>query len=158
MAGRSGMWCKWRIGGRDFRSSCHPSFKGLPAFLGRFSGRFPLVFVALCGLLLALIGLASDGATYGTGYLQARGIVDGSLHYPASFFLLKYISMLITFCSGIPGGMFAPSLAIGAGMGGWAEQFLPHTSPGRYAAGYGCLFLWRCPVTADGNHHRDGNM
>lgn len=104
--------------------------KGLPAFLGRFSGRFPLVFVALCGLLLALIGLASDGATYGTGYLQARGIVDGSLHYPASFFLLKYISMLITFCSGIPGGMFAPSLAIGAGMGGWAEQFLPHTSPG----------------------------
>ncbi|PYD77547.1 chloride channel protein, partial [Komagataeibacter sucrofermentans] len=37
---------------------------------------------------------------------------------------------LITFCSGIPGGMFAPSLAIGAGMGGWIGQFLPHTSPG----------------------------
>lgn len=26
--------------------------------------------------------------------------------------------------------MFAPSLAIGAGMGGWIGQFLPHTSPG----------------------------
>lgn len=104
--------------------------KGLPGSLRPFAARFPLGFAALCGLLLALIGLASDGATYGTGYLQARGIVDGSLHYPASFFLLKYLSMLITFCSGIPGGMFAPSLAIGAGMGGWIEQFLPHTSPG----------------------------
>ena len=38
--------------------------------------------------------------------------------------------MLVSYCSGIPGGMFAPSLAIGAGIGGWIEQFLPHTTPG----------------------------
>ncbi|WP_265001420.1 chloride channel protein, partial [Komagataeibacter sucrofermentans] len=68
--------------------------KGLPGSLRPFAARFPLGFAALCGLLLALIGLVSDGATYGTGYLQARGIIDGTLHYPASFFFLKYLSIL----------------------------------------------------------------
>lgn len=88
------------------------------------------MFSALCGLLTAVIGLISKGNTYGTGYVQAQAIFAGTDHYPASFFILKYLSMLVSYCSGIPGGMFAPSLAIGAGIGGWIEQFLPHTTPG----------------------------
>ncbi|QDH18023.1 chloride channel protein [Swingsia samuiensis] len=104
--------------------------KGLPGFLGRFSKNKPVLFSAACGLLIAIFGLISHGTTYGTGYQQARGIFSGHDHYPFSFFALKYITMLITYCSGIPGGMFAPSLSIGAGIGGWVEQFLPHTTPG----------------------------
>ena len=89
----------------------------------------PIIFAGCCGFVLAMLGLESHGATYGTGYLQANGIVNGYLHYPASFFIMKYISILVTFASGIPGGMFAPSLAIGAGLGGWISPFLPHTTP-----------------------------
>ncbi|MCH4091169.1 MAG: chloride channel protein [Acetobacter sp.] len=103
---------------------------GLPGSVGRLAKRRPIMFSALCGLLTALIGLVSKGSTYGTGYAQAKAIFAGTDHYPASFFILKYLSMLISYCSGIPGGMFAPSLAIGAGIGGWIEQFLPHTTPG----------------------------
>lgn len=125
--------------------------RGFPFPMSLFARKRPLVFAGICGFLLALLGIASDGATYGTGYLQANGIVNGYLHYPASFFVLKYVSMLITFCSGIPGGMFAPSLAIGAGMGGWISQFLPHTSPaGVILLGMAAYFcgVAQSPITA----------
>lgn len=103
---------------------------GLPGLLGQFVARHPVAFAALCGVVLAILGIASGGITYGTGYLQAREIIAGQTHYPASFFVLKYIATIVSYCSGIPGGLFAPSLAVGAGMGGWVAQFLPHTTPG----------------------------
>ena len=104
--------------------------KGIPGWIGRFGAQRPIAFAAACGLILAIIGIGSNGSTYGTGYAQAHAIFNGTEHYPASFFILKYLAMIVSYCSGIPGGMFAPSLAIGAGIGGWIEQFLPHTAPG----------------------------
>nr|WP_245528433.1 chloride channel protein [Gluconobacter morbifer] len=118
------------LAGGSFSAIVIKASRGLPGPVGRFAGTWPILFAAICGFLIALIGLASKGATYGTGYAQARAIFSGTEHYPASFFLLKYLAMIVSYCSGIPGGMFAPSLAIGAGIGGWVEQFLPHTTPG----------------------------
>ncbi|WP_416355929.1 chloride channel protein [Aureimonas phyllosphaerae] len=69
-----------------------------------------------CGLLVALIGLASGGATYGTGYEQARSAIEGS-PLPPSYFLAKFAAGLASMVSGIPGGIFAPSLSVGAGIG-----------------------------------------
>ncbi|MBO1326932.1 chloride channel protein [Acetobacter suratthaniensis] len=104
--------------------------RGVPGRLGAFISRRPVLFAALCGLVLAVIGLVSDGITYGTGYTQARDIIMGSDQYPAYYFVLKLLATFVSYCSGIPGGLFAPSLSIGAGMGGWVAQFLPHTAPG----------------------------
>lgn len=104
--------------------------RGIPGHLGRFTRERPIAFAALCGLILAIIGLISGGATYGTGYEQAHAIILGKEHYPASFFILKYLATIVSYCSGIPGGLFAPSLSIGAAIGGWVAQFLPHTAPG----------------------------
>jgi len=118
------------LAGGTFAALVIKASRGLPGPVGRFAGQRPIAFAAACGLVLAIIGLFSKGTTYGTGYAQARAIFAGTEHYPASFFLLKYLAMLVSYCSGIPGGMFAPSLAIGAAIGGWIEQFLPHTTPG----------------------------
>lgn len=104
--------------------------RGIPGKLGAFVTHHPVAFAALCGLVLACIGLVSGGMTYGTGYQQARDIIVGSEHYPASYFVLKCLATIVSYCSGIPGGLFAPSLSVGAGMGGWIAQFLPHTTPG----------------------------
>lgn len=104
--------------------------RGLPGRAGQFVQEHPVLFAASCGFVLALIGLASGGMTYGTGYSQARSIIQGEEHYPASYFVLKFLATIISYCSGIPGGLFAPSLSVGAGMGGWIAQFLPHTTPG----------------------------
>nr|WP_321986551.1 chloride channel protein [uncultured Lichenicoccus sp.] len=103
---------------------------GIPGRLGRAAAAHPVLFAALCGLLLAVLGMLSGGLTYGTGYQQARHIVDGTAHLPAGFFALKFAASLISYCSGIPGGIFAPSLAVGAGIGGLVAQFLPHAAPG----------------------------
>ncbi|WP_188908783.1 chloride channel protein [Aureimonas endophytica] len=82
--------------------------KGAP---GRIVG-----IAAGCGLVVALIGLFTGGTTYGTGYEQARAAVEGT-PLPAFFFLAKFAAGLASMVSGIPGGIFAPSLSVGAGLG-----------------------------------------
>ncbi|MDB5594049.1 MAG: chloride channel protein [Hyphomicrobiales bacterium] len=72
----------------------------------------------VCGLIVAIVGVYTDGATFGTGYEQARSAVEG--HALASIFWpAKFVATIATALSGIPGGIFAPSLAVGAGLGGW---------------------------------------
>jgi H+/Cl- antiporter ClcA len=71
---------------------------------------------ALCGILVAAIGIVSGGLTFGTGYAQARQAVEGT-PLPFFFFLEKLLAGLFSMISGIPGGLFAPSLAVGAGIG-----------------------------------------
>ncbi|TGQ74664.1 chloride channel protein [Mesorhizobium sp. M00.F.Ca.ET.186.01.1.1] len=78
--------------------------------------RRALIVAAVCGLGVALIGIASGGLTFGTGYAQARGAVEGT-PLPWFFFAEKFLAGLLSMVSGIPGGIFAPSLAVGAGIG-----------------------------------------
>jgi H+/Cl- antiporter ClcA len=76
---------------------------------------------AVCGLGSALIGIVSGGATFGTGYEQARAALEGQAP-SAIYFLEKLAAGFLAMISGIPGGVFAPSLSIGAGFGstvGW---------------------------------------
>lgn len=71
---------------------------------------------------LALLGWISGGESYGSGYPQAEAIlIDGtqySWHYP----LIKACASFFSLVSGIPGGLFDPSLSVGAGLG---QQFIP---------------------------------
>jgi H+/Cl- antiporter ClcA len=103
---------------------------GLPGYAGRFVQRHPVAFAALCGLAIALLGLASGGATYGTGYAQARALVAGHSTLPLPFFILKMAATIVSYASGIPGGIFAPSLSIGAGLGRCIADLLPEAPAG----------------------------
>jgi H+/Cl- antiporter ClcA len=103
---------------------------GLPGWPGQFVRRQPIAFAALCGLLLAGIGLASDGSSYGTGYAQARGVVEGTAHLPAAFAFFKLAATTVSYLSGIPGGIFAPSLAVGAGLGQMLSHLVPSAPAG----------------------------
>ncbi|MCM2291820.1 chloride channel protein [Allorhizobium sp. BGMRC 0089] len=80
-----------------------------------------VMLAAICGLAIALIGIASGGQTYGTGYDQARGAVEGNA-LPLLYFIEKLLASFITMLSGIPGGIFAPSLSVGAGLGSTAAS------------------------------------
>ncbi len=75
-----------------------------------------LALAGVCGLAIAFIGVASGGTTFGTGYEQARGAVEGNA-LPLLFFVEKLAASFLSMLSGIPGGIFAPSLAVGAGFG-----------------------------------------
>lgn len=104
--------------------------RGVPGFAGRVIKRHPLPFALFCGLGIATIGYASGGATFGTGYAQARGLVDGGSAVPAGFAGLKFLASLLSYVSGIPGGIFAPSLAVGAGLGHAIAPFIPAAPAG----------------------------
>jgi H+/Cl- antiporter ClcA len=73
--------------------------------------------VLLCGLLLALIGWAGAGLTFGTGYEEVQRLLAGGEGSSPIAPLLKLGTTLVSNLSGIPGGSFAPSLAVGAGLG-----------------------------------------
>jgi len=118
------------LAGGAFSQALVRAAYGLPGHAGAFIARRPILFAALCGLALALLGLASDGSTYGTGYAEARALVAGQSNLPEKFFVLKLAATIVSYCSGIPGGIFAPSLAIGAGLGRTIAHFLPAAQPG----------------------------
>jgi H+/Cl- antiporter ClcA len=87
----------------------------------------PVRTAALLGILIALIGIASHGTTLGTGYQEARSLLDGQGDTPGVMFpLLKVTATLLSYFSGIPGGIFSPTLATGAGLGADLAPLVPH--------------------------------
>jgi H+/Cl- antiporter ClcA len=117
--------------GGSFSSAVILIARGLPGRAGALLRQWPVSFAALCGLLVALIGIASGGTTYGTGYAEARHLLEGSADgIPQSFGVLKLLATLLTTVSGTPGGIFAPSLAVGVGLGADLAPLLPAVPPG----------------------------
>nr|WP_211162074.1 chloride channel protein [Aromatoleum petrolei] len=93
------------------------SARGLPGRVGDFATVRPIAFAATCGLATALIGLVTGGATYATGYAESKAALEGITPLPFYFFAAKMLVIWLAFVSRIPGGIFAPALAVGAGLG-----------------------------------------
>jgi chloride channel protein, CIC family len=104
--------------------------KGLVGQMGEWMRAKPVEFAAACGLLLALIGLASGNNTYGSGYSEAKSLVDGSAALPESYGLLKMTATVVSYISGIPGGIMAPTLSAGAGFGANIAHFFTSVPAG----------------------------
>jgi len=92
-----------------------------------FRGRRPFVFAGFCGLLIALMGSLTAGAIFGTGYEPTRALLEGDGdQLPWYFFFFKLAATFVSYLSGLPGGIFAPSLSIGAGLGHALTHLLGH--------------------------------
>ncbi|TAL83949.1 MAG: chloride channel protein [Rhodanobacter sp.] len=112
------------------------------AYIGRLRAYAPVLFAAGCGLGLALIGLYSKNTIYGTGYDEARAFVQGASVTPgASFGIAKLIANVFSYWAGIPGGIFSPALAVGAGLGHNIAQFLPDVPAGTVVLLGMCAYL-----------------
>jgi H+/Cl- antiporter ClcA len=85
--------------------------------LGRFRASHPYLFAGLCGLFIATLGWTSGGFIYGTGIPETVALLEGKESIPWHFGITKFIATLVSCISGLPGGTFAPALAIGAGIG-----------------------------------------
>ena len=112
----------------------------------------------LAGLLVGVIGVRVP-EVFGAGY----GAIDSALHdrYVWHFLLLlaalKMLTTGLCFAVGTPGGMFAPTLFIGAmiggGVGGLAHEYwpFPTSTAGAYVlVGIGTFFagLFRAPMSS----------
>lgn len=92
--------------------------------IAAYLSAYPIRIAFTCGLILSLLGFLSNGQTFGTGYLEAKNLVDGGA-VTSAFPFYKLLATMASYLSGIPGGIFAPSLSIGAGLGADLAQFMP---------------------------------
>jgi len=79
--------------------------------------RHPLPLAFACGLAVAICGFVSGDTVYGTGYTQVRTALESGAALPVDFGVLKFLATTLSSISGLPGGIFSPSLAVGAGLG-----------------------------------------
>ncbi len=83
----------------------------------------PVLTAGICGLIVAVLGIATN-LTWGTGYDAARMMIEGGAS-PWWFGPAKFATTLATAIAGLPGGIFAPSLATGAGFGNILTWLFP---------------------------------
>ncbi|MGK9231167.1 chloride channel protein [Inquilinus limosus] len=123
----------------------------LPLLFGRFGRWSVLIAAASCGLLAGLIGLAAGGATFGTGYEPTRLALEGGQTLAWWFFPAKFAATALASSAGIPGGLFAPSLSVGAGFGAiFAPLVGPDLVPSLMLVGMAAYLtgVTHSPVTA----------
>ena len=129
-----------------------PRLKALPRWTQYFQP-------ALAGLLVGLIAFLGAPQIMGAGYDSMDQAMHGQFPWKflAILAVLKIVASTVSFVSGTPGGMFAPTLFIGAMLGGAVgdieHHFFPHLagSTGTYAlVGMGVLFAGfiRAPMTS----------
>ncbi len=114
---------------------------------------------ALAGLLIGVIAVMGAPQVMGAGYEYIDQAMHGQFTWEFLAILagLKIVATLLSFVSGTPGGMFAPTLFVGAmlgaAVGGAQHVLLPHLTgtTGTYAlVGLGVLFagFLRAPMTS----------
>lgn len=90
---------------------------GTGGWMCRLKSLHPVRFAGFCGLLIALLGFVSQGAAHGSGYDYTHGVLAGREVLPFFYAGVKFLATWLSYWSGLPGGVFAPALAIGAGLG-----------------------------------------
>jgi chloride channel protein, CIC family len=129
-----------------------PILKALPRWTQYFQP-------AVAGLLVGLIAFLGFPQVMGAGYSSMDQAMHGQFAWKmlAILAVLKILATTFSFVSGAPGGMFAPTLFIGAMLGGAVGDieriFFPHLtgSTGTYVlVGMGVLFagFLRVPMTS----------
>lgn len=114
---------------------------------------------AVAGLLVGLIGFLGFPQVMGAGYEAMDQAMHGQFAWKflLALALFKLLATTLSFSSGTPGGMFAPTMFIGAmlgaGVGSFEKLFFPHLTGtvGAYAlVGMGVLFagFLRAPLTS----------
>ena len=77
----------------------------------------PVAFAVACGAVAATFAIISGGWTFGAGYGEAKSLLADHPGRGFGFAICKFGASLAAAVAGLPGGIFAPSLATGAGLG-----------------------------------------
>ena len=105
------------IGGGVFSRLLIASLAGGGGPVNRLRRLHPVAFAGLCGFAVALIGIATSGVIFGPGSRQVELMLQGEWQAPALYAMLKLVATWLSAWTGAPGGIFSPSLSIGAAVG-----------------------------------------
>lgn len=90
----------------------------------RVYARSPVLAALVLGLGLGALGVLSNGMSYGSGYPEAKQVLMEGATLPWWFLPTHAAASFLTLVSGIPGGLFDPSLTSGAALGSLAAPFI----------------------------------
>lgn len=126
-------------------------------FVGKFKSRIFYLYAVIAAITLAVIGILSP-SMIGGGYQTIRMVLDQPI--PLTFLLIlflgRFLFTLVSYSLGVPGGIFAPLLAIGVVSGMLYGNMMHHLfitqpiAPGIFAvAGIAGIFAAtvRAPLT-----------
>ncbi len=117
------------VGGIFSRLMIKMSFNP-PRMLAGLVWNRPLLFAAFCGVGVALLGILTDNLVFGSGDEATRTMLHaGGSSFVWYYGLAKMTAVFLSAISGIPGGLIAPSLAAGAGLGDSLSQLFPSLAP-----------------------------
>ncbi len=111
-------------------------------------------YVALCGLAIALLAVFVDERTFGSGKeIMVSTLFTDQKHLAWYVPILRLIGPVISFSTGVAGGIFAPALSAGASIGavfaGWFDATQNETNLIILCGMTGCLTgITRSPFTA----------
>ena len=97
----------------------------LRAGFGQWGERRPVFFAIACGLGVAGLGWATHGVTYGSGYAMGHALLHGEMAAEWWQMPAKLLSTALSAISGIPGGIFSPSLSVGSAFGAEIAAWFP---------------------------------
>jgi len=99
------------LGGAFAHLLAHPELVHLPSQ--------PWKKALYCGILCAAVGFFSGGTTAGSGYEITRKFLESPAidQWPLLFGIEKFGTTILSYLSGMAGGIFSPCLSIGAGLG-----------------------------------------
>ncbi len=95
----------------------------------RLTRSHPWLAPGALGLLLGALAFASGGLSQSGGFEQTRAMLQAGEVQPLWFAPVRALASFVCLLSGIPGGLFDPSLTVGAGLGQLATAFFPSVEP-----------------------------
>ena len=118
--------------------------------IGGLRARHPYWFAAGCGVIVSAMAWVFGAEVLGAGYTETKMALQDEQALSPMYWLVKFTSTLVSFASGAPGGVFSPTLSIGAGFGHFYANLIDHeAAPLMLLAMVGVLSaVTHCPITA----------
>ena len=88
-----------------------------------------LIYAGLCGLVLAVLAIYVDERAFGSGKeIMQRTLFTNDKTMEWYIPVLRILGPILSFSSGAAGGIFAPSLSLGASIGAFVSGFFNVTN------------------------------
>jgi len=96
------------------------------------------------------VGIASSGHSFGSGYLATRQMLEGQDATQGLDTALRFLTTWLSAICGVPGGIFAPSLTMGASIGHEVASLTADPKPVLIAIGMAAFLaaVTQAPLTA----------
>ena len=89
----------------------------LPKGVLDFRAKHPFIFVLICALFICCLGLIAP--IFGPGTDLTAKLLSRDAQVAWYYLPLKFLAVIASILARVPGGIFAPALSMGAGVGSW---------------------------------------